>query len=485
MSQLIQTVNQYVESIDWQAFQSWYASYLAKYTNTKGKRITIGVAIALTLLCRSVYRRTTPPKNLRHIPHIGFVEFIKHFMILKTPTHNAFTTLEKPFVGTNDSMYLRWDRNGWVVQVSNPEAVKQIFMKSDIFPKMDVGFLKGTLFNRFVGASNILFTNGVDWKKHRKLANPAFHRSMPVKLFGESARDLFTKLDNANSGNNFTLDFGHLMECWTLDMIGLAGFGFNFKAVSEKNSEWKQVYDQFTLDARKPFYGLFPIVDQKFRWLFPQRQEAFNTLDKFKGMLTGVIDSKRKLLKENYDHGVEDAEKDLLTLMLESEIRGEGVLTDDELMGDLGIFFVAGHDTTSFALSAAVYYLAKYPEIQEKARQEVNSILCPDGEDQKQDIIATFEQTKEFVYLNQVIKETLRLSGSVVNLVTPRRATADVNLGNVYIPKNTLVNVNIYNLHHNPKVWDEPEAFKPERFAGGGESEQKAGGGMSWVPFAK
>ncbi|KAI8336985.1 cytochrome P-450 cyp509A1 [Chlamydoabsidia padenii] len=484
MSQLVDTVNHYAGAIDWSAFNNWYSRYLEKYTNTRGKRFTIMAAVALILLCRSIYRRITPPKNLRHIPHVKFWATVNHFMIKKFPTSVTFRHLNRPHVKANESMYLRWDRNGWVVQVANPEAVKQIFMKSDMFPKMDTDHLDGTFFNQFVGTSNILLLNGHEWKKHRKLANPAFHRSMPVKLFGESARDLFTMLDNDYQGNNFTLDFGHLMERWTLDIIGRAGFGFNFNAVSDKNtSEWKKVYDEVTVSLRSPFFALFPIVDQKFMWLFPKRQEQYKNLQKFRDMLRGVIDHKRKVLQETKNGEQDDAEKDLLTLMIESEKRGEGVLSDEELMGDLGIFFVAGHDTTSFALSAAIYYMAKYPDVQEKARQEVNSILCPNGEE-KRDVLPTVEQTKEFVYLNQIIKETLRINGSVVTLITPRRATADVTLSNVFIPKDTLVNVNIYDLHHNPNVWDDPETFNPDRFKAGGEADQKAGSGMSWVPFA-
>lgn len=129
--------------------------------------------------------------------------------------------------------------------------------------------------------------------------------------------------------------------------------------------------------------------------------------------------------------------------------------------------------------------MAKHPEIQEKARQEVIKVLCPNGDEQKDDIIPTIEQTKQFVYLNQVMKETLRMNGSVVSLVSPRKTTKDVQLSGYFIPEGTLVSVNMYDLHHNPNVWKDPETFDPDRFAPGGEADQQAGGGMAWVPFSK
>ncbi|KAI8093087.1 cytochrome P-450 cyp509A1 [Halteromyces radiatus] len=465
-----------------QILLTWYNQYLSQYTNTRGKRITIGVAAVGLLLWHKIYQITTPPKNLRHIPHISFLDFVRSFVINKLSISDNFQQLHLSLVRDNNGIYAHFDRFGWVVSVANPEAVKQILMKSDMFPKIEKKF-NGSFITRFFGHSNILQVNGQEWKKHRKLANPAFHRSMPVKFFGEKSQELFNYLNKENPGDSFIVDVGNIMERVTLDVIGMAGFGFNFNSVLDKNSEWKQIYDDVSLGVRDPLYLLFPFLEQKLLWFFPKRQQVHKTLDKFLGMLNGIVEHKRRVLRENVDNGVEEAEKDLLTLMIESELRGEGVLTNDELMGDLAIFFAAGHDTTSFALSAAVYYMAKHPDIQEKARQEVNNVLCPDGEP-KEDILITAEQTKELVYLNQVIKETLRIAGSVVRLVHPRVVTEDIVLSGVPIPKNSLVNVSIYDLHHNPSVWDNPEAFDPERFAPGGESDRKSGNGFSWTPFS-
>ncbi|CAO3646121.1 unnamed protein product [Cunninghamella blakesleeana] len=129
--------------------------------------------------------------------------------------------------------------------------------------------------------------------------------------------------------------------------------------------------------------------------------------------------------------------------------------------------------------------MAKHPEIQEKARQEVLNILCPNGEEPNEEIMPTLEQTKEFVYMNQIIKETLRMNGTVTVLPTPRVANKDVELDGKLVPKGTLVNVNIYDLHHNPNIWRNPETFNPDRFADGGEAESLAGSGFSWVSKLK
>lgn len=65
-----------------------------------------------------------------------------------------------------------------------------------------------------------------------------------------------------------------------------------------------------------------------------------------------------------------------------------------------------------------------------------------------------------------------------------RETTQDTELEGQFIPKGTKTTVDIYELQHNPTVWQDPETFRPERFEPGGEAEQLAGSGMSWIPFS-
>ncbi|KAI8336744.1 cytochrome P450 [Chlamydoabsidia padenii] len=476
--------------IDWNGLSTWYERQVEKATDTitkssKAERVTIGVAVGLVLMYVMYNRTAKPPKKLRHIPYINYFTSTRRYIIDKWPTYKLSQELNMPML-RHSPMYLRNEKFGWTVYVCTPDTAKQVFLKQDIFPKLDQSSASGSIVYRLVGVSNIVFeTSEVKWKRHRKLANPAFHRSMPIKLFGETAQKLFTLLDKEQS-NDFTVNVGELFNRVTLDVIGRAGFGFDFNAIADKNSPWRLVYDTVINGHRDPLFHLFPILEKHFLWMFPKRQQIHQELTKFLGMMQGIIEHKRRVLKKKdvNNDPTEDAEKDLLTLMIESELRGEGILTDQELLNDIGVFFVAGHDTTSAALTACCYYMAKYPEIQSRAREEVNRILCPNGVEPGVDVLPTAEQTKDFVYLNQIIRESLRMNGPINSLVTPRKTTKDVMLNDTLIPKGTLVNVNIYDLHHNPDVWDDPETFNPDRFAPEAEAELKAGGGMSWVPFS-
>ncbi|ORZ03932.1 cytochrome P450, partial [Syncephalastrum racemosum] len=332
---------------------------------------------------------------------------------------------------------------------------------------------------KFFGGPNILLTEGHEWKKHRKIANPAFHRAMPVELFSKLTHRMLRAMQ-ADMDQNGVIDIHDIMTRWTLEAIGKAGFGFDFGAIEDKNSKWVRTYDTINEAMRDLKFLFFPVLDTYLVSLFPERQKAHKELDRFMHLLDEIIENKRNELQKQRDLGTKESERDLLTLMIESELDGEGALTNEELKSDLCIFFLAGHDTTANALAFAIYYLAKYPHIQEKARQETIAVLG----DEPKDITPTAEETKGMEYLNCVIKETLRIAPPATTTVA-RRLTQDTEIGSHVFPKGTNVSLDIYEIHHNPRIWDNPSEFRPERFLPGGEAEKLAlsGKGMAWLPF--
>jgi cholesterol 24(S)-hydroxylase len=97
-----------------------------------------------------------------------------------------------------------------------------VIFKIEKFPKLPQNKLyKNSLHYKFIGKPNIVMLSGDHWRDQRKIANPAFHRSMPVHMFGKLTQQLFSEMENMES----RVDFLDLMERWTLEAIGKAGFG--------------------------------------------------------------------------------------------------------------------------------------------------------------------------------------------------------------------------------------------------------------------
>ncbi|CDS08804.1 hypothetical protein LRAMOSA10165 [Lichtheimia ramosa] len=442
-----------------------------------GRQQKISIATAVTLvLFYFVRKAVTPPARLRHLPYVGLFTFLNAFMRRKLISDISSNVTLPTAMKDPSGIYARFDQNGWSVHITRPDSAKKFLLKTDIFAKANIGEVRGnTLLGRFLFQRNILMLNGHEWRSQRKVANPAFHRSMPVELFGKLAQKVINVIDQAE-GN--TVNFHQMTERFALDAIGLAGFDFDFHAIDDPNSEWVIRYRDIMSATINPWFIIFYNLDMKYRFLFPGRMRMHREMDVFLGMMDQVIAHKRQILSKQQSK-VPESERDLLTLMIEAENSGEGTMTNEELRSNLCLFFLAGHDTTANSLAYAIYHLAIDPDIQSKAREEAIKILG----DEPQDVLPTLEQTREFPYINMIIKETLRISPPVAAMTT-REAQEDTELGGKFIPKGTKVNLDIYELQHNPTVWKDPNTFRPERFAPGGEAEELAGSGMSWVPFS-
>ncbi|CDH52107.1 cytochrome p450 [Lichtheimia corymbifera JMRC:FSU:9682] len=447
-------------------------------TTIKHHPWSLATAIALFTLYIGYKRLTTPPSSLAHLPRADFFAVIRA-LIKETPADQVAKTITLPAANKANHGLYRFDNSGWTVRVTSPEAAKKLLLSHDLFPKARLQKKReGTIAGRLLVGPNVLFETGEKWKEHRKVANPAFHRSMPVALFGRLMEKLLHGELITATGDDGILNVHTLTTRWSLDAIGLSSFDFDFHALDQiDNNPWVDRYHYLVAKAKNPLFFLFPILEQKYLFLFPDRQNVHNELSIFLGMMNDIISKKKQLLQQkDAVNNRADNEKDLLTLMIEAENDGQGRLSNDELLSNLCVFFLAGHDTTASALAYAIYYLAVNPSAQDKARKEALAVLGNDP-------IPSLDQMRSLSFINMVIKETLRLNPPAVSII-PREATRDTELNGVFIPKGTRVSLDIIDLQRNPAVWQDPDVFRPERFAPGGEAEQLTRNGMPWVPFS-
>jgi cytochrome P450 len=132
---------------------------------------------------------------------------------------------------------------------------------------------------------------------------------------------------------------------FTLDVIGLAAFDYDFEALDNPNNEKVENYNIIMEGIRDPVFFFFPILEKRFLWAFPRRRGLHRKMDDMDKLFYSIIDHKRQTLASKKG-SVEDAEKDLLTLMLEANEDSEDTqhqLSDLELRDDLAIFFLAGY----------------------------------------------------------------------------------------------------------------------------------------------
>jgi len=150
--------------------------------------------------------------------------------------------------------------------------------------------------------------------------------------------------------------------------------------------------------------------------------------------------------------------KDLIDILLSNKVEGRN-FSDEEIIAHAKTFLGAGHETTATLCCWIFYVLVKHHSVYDKIKSEVNSVLTNKSHNANK---LEFDDLKKLKYLDCVIKETLRMYPSVPMVM--RNAKESRKYGEFIIPKGVTVIVAPYLLHHDPKVWDEPEVFKPERW---------------------
>ena len=163
-----------------------------------------------------------------------------------------------------------------------------------------------------------------------------------------------------------------------------------------------------------------------------------------------MIDNKRR-----EQNGEIKTSKDLLDLFLQAvdDETGQG-MDEEELHSQLFVFLLAGHETSSTALSWIFYFLAQHPEVQEKLRREVKETL--------KEREVCWETYDSMEYLAAVVNETLRLQPPAP--FYRRRVIESDNILGYNVPSGSMIVVSLYALHRKPEYWTDPETFNPDRF---------------------
>jgi cytochrome P450 len=254
---------------------------------------------------------------------------------------------------------------------------------------------------------------------------------------------------NSLSANEVSsLDISTEMSNLTLDIIGQSAFAYEMNAVDDSEgtmSNWcKTVMETFTLN----FWILLP----GYRKLpTPGNRKLKDSIYNVESVIMKTIREKHTKLAS----GEKSPMIDLLDLLLETKDENGVVFTDHQILNHAMTFMLAGHETTSAALSWLFYLLSQHPEVEAKLAEEVK--VFKDRSD------FSIEELEKLPYLENVIKETLRLYPPAP--ITIRVAIQDDNIGGYHIPAGSKVLISSGVIHRLEKYWG-PTArqFDPDRW---------------------
>lgn len=193
---------------------------------------------------------------------------------------------------------------------------------------------------------------------------------------------------------------------------------------------------KFTPDGRR-LLELNKILHQYTDQIIQERKESFKT------------ERKQGNTQKKY--------QDFLDIVLSAQDENGNDFSDTDVRSEVNTFMVAGHDTVAGSISWILYHLAQNPEHQERCREEIRGILG-DGSS------ITWDQLREMSYTTMCIKESLRLMPTAFSISRELSKPITFPDGRS-LPAGITVVLNIWCLHHNPAVWENPKVFDPLRFS--------------------
>lgn len=350
------------------------------------------------------------------------------------------------------------------IVVSEPAAAKHILR--DASTKYNKGVLAEILED--IMGKGLIPADPETWKVRRRAIVPAFHKkwlAAMVDLFGDCTVRLVENLDaHQSSGSGKAQDMEERFGSLALDIIGRAVFNYDFDSVANTSPVVKAAIETLR-EAEHRSMTPAPYWKIPGAYTFVPRQVAFkNNMQLINSELNKAIE---ECLKDRSEGEIEELEnRDYATMENPSllrflvDMRGEDT-TNVQLRDDLITMLIAGHETTASALTWAVFELVQQPELLAQVRAEVDTVL-PDG---RKPSLADIE-SMELVRL--CIAESLRMYPEPPLLI--RRAIEEDTVPAVGIEKEVKllrgsdIFIAVYNLHRNPKYWEDPDTFAPARF---------------------
>ncbi|KAF8675954.1 hypothetical protein HU200_047454 [Digitaria exilis] len=364
-----------------------------------------------------------------------------------------------------------WEGPTPSVILSDPKLVREVLANKSDYGKHELP----SNFVKLIG-KGLLTHEGEKWAVHRKIINPAFHLEKLKKMvpaFTNCTIELMGKWEDmiGSDGSAREIDIWPELQDLTGDAISRAAFGSNLsegRRIFRIQSEQIQLATTMT-NLFIPGYSYLPTK---------LNRRVKRNAREVEALLKAIITKKEVALRNGHADDTDMLGLLMLSNMKESQESGssEPMMTIDDIVGELKIFYFAGMDTTSVTLTWTMIMLSMHPEWQERARDEVLQVFGNKQPDHN--------GVNQLKVVTMVLYEVLRLYPPFTFLA--RQPHKEVELGGVKYPPGVQLFLPILTIHHDPDVWGKDvNEFKPARFAEGISKASKDGAGFfpfGWGP---
>jgi cytochrome P450 len=357
--------------------------------------------------------------------------------------------LQQAMLNQGDFVHFRYFRED-TYMVLHPEGIKHVLSTHQIrYSKM----VRGSKFLAEIGGRGLLTSEGEFWQQSRQVIRPFFIKkqySRYIEIMEQCALNLVNRWKKSYQDHSF--DLSPEMTKFTLNVLGRAIFNEDF--------------DPHTDTVYESLRNLLNITEDRIVHIIPRRGRSKKNQDAefMRGLkvLEELVDG---LIQKSKLAAIKEPEKNFIHAMMEAPVE----FTDRDIRDHVISLMIAGHETTATALSWLLILLEKNPHAKKRVEQESLTLKT-----------LSMESVQGMSYTYMCAQEVLRLYPPF--WIMGRVATEDDVLLGHKIKKGDRIQINPYFTHHNPRYWQDPEAFIPERF--GPENLHKINE-FCYLPFGK
>ena len=314
--------------------------------------------------------------------------------------------------------------------LSHPRDIETVLLTSSS------NFIKSVFLreSKFLFGDGLLTSDGALWQKQRRMLQPSFHHDHVLAFTEPMVKSTEQMLATWKDGEqrNVHEDMTRL----TMEIIAKVLFG------DEITSDVEQACDAFRV--------FFQQYDNRFGlYLIPEWLPTPGNL-RYRRSIKRLDSIVFRMIRQKHVNGGHD----MLSSMLKARDASGAAMAERQLRDELMTLFFTGHETTALALTWTFYLLALNPAAEQKLGAEVDRVL--------QGRAPTFEDLARLPYTEMVVKESLRLYPPAFGVV--REALKDCEIGAYQVPKGATLAMFQYAVHRDPRYFDRPEEFIPERW---------------------
>jgi cytochrome P450 len=362
------------------------------------------------------------------IPGGTFLQFRRDPLRFFTETQRAYGDVARFTFGPQE-----------VFLVSHPDMIEDVLVTSAKKFQKGVALQRA---KRLLG-EGLLTSEGQAHLRQRRTIQPLFHRQQVQRFADTMVKHALRWRESV--APNATIDMTHQMAALTLAIVGETLF------TSDVKSDADEVRDALTAAVQSFGIAFLPGLEYFEKLplpVFVRVRKARERLDK---VIHRVIDERRR--GESSDSPAVDLVSMLLAARDPENPSAPG-MSDQQIRDEAMTIFLAGHETTANAMAWTWYLLSKSKDVEARLHDELARVL--DGR------TPTVEDVPKLEYARAIVAESMRLYPPAWTM--GRKAVERHTIGGHTIEPGALVIISQWIAHHDPRWWDEPNEFKPERW---------------------